>query len=322
MGCFKKKSDGATQQEYAEPQTGSQKFAYVFERRNRRNPYIGVGILPQKKTVKKTDDKKEEVKPQQDEKESLITSGATAQPINRWPGDESMTKLLKETYAKLDEVTGRLYEEIMDSFEHFDEISDDDFVKTFTNIYIIYRFYYQSKRGQNLKKYSKVLKSYIKSIEGTFNPVRYIYEYLGEIFTVLRNDFVKAQSKPSLFQELKSDFVYINQLLQSPLLTVRKKKFIDYIEKINKVTKKRYKELNRQLELYLSLYNDYKNSGVSVNGYVYSKDKEHENVLFVSDGVKRSGDIFWGDVKILKIGKGEVEIFYKGEKLILHLLEE
>ncbi len=323
-GCFKKKFAGNVQKENETTQVEKQKFAYVFERRNRRNPYIGVGILPENiKTPQKTYDKKEVVKTPQEDKKAGGISGSTIQKtINRWPADEETIKILRETYGKLDEVCGRVYEDIMDSLERFDEISDEDFVKTFADIYILYKFYYQSKRGNNLKKYTNTLKLLIDSIEKTFNPVRFIYEYLEETFSTFRSDFVKAQSKPSLFEELKDDLEYVNQLLRSPLLTIRKKKFIPYIEKINGEMAKNYRELNKKLNLYLSLYEDFKKSNVHISGYIYSKGEGRGNVLFVGDEVKRVGDVLWGDVEILGIGKGEMDVLYKGEKLILHFWEE
>lgn len=322
FGCFRKNA-GSKVDEYVVKQPTEQKFAYVFERKGRRNPYIGVGILPEKKKdTNKIDEKNMKGPPPQENKEASNIIPQTTRPINKWPGDENTTKILKETYSKLDMVAGHMYESIIDSFEHIDEISDDEFVSTFTNIYILYRLYYQSKRGENLKKYTNTLKSYIESIEKMVNPVKYIYEYLEELFTILRNDFVKAQNKPSLFEDLKDDMRYANKLLHSPLLVIRKKKFIEDIEKINKQTRKKYEALNRALNTYVDLYKEFKNSRVSISGYVYSKDKPEENVIFVADGMKKNGDTLWGDVKILGIGKGEVEVLYKGEKVILHFLEE
>lgn len=325
QGCFKKGAPEKKEESIQQEQQIGQKFSYVFERKNRRNPFIGVGILPEKKeeVAKKVTQKKEEKTPSQKEEEKLpVTPPATTQPVNIWPGDEETTKVLKEFYSKLDANAGFMYQNIMDSLEDIDELEDDEFTKIFDNIYLIYRFYYQSKKGANLKKYTQTLKNYIKSIEEIFNPVRYIYEYMEELFTDLRNDFVRAQSKPSLFKEVKSNMEYAKKLLYSPLLTIRKKKFKPYIEKIKKETRKKYKELSRKLDTYLALYNDFKNSNISINGYIYNKDKGDENVVFVGNEIKRKGDFLWDDVKILKIGKGEIEVLYKGDTLILHFLEE
>ncbi|MFN7182095.1 MAG: hypothetical protein ACK4NF_05405, partial [Planctomycetota bacterium] len=192
----------------------------------------------------------------------------------------------------------------------------------FTNIYLLYRFYYQSKKGAKLKKYTKTLKTYIKEVESIIHPVKYLYQYLEEYFSLLQKDLVNAQSKPSMFTQLKEDLSAINKLLTSPLLSIRKKNFIEFIEKIKTQTRKKYKNLERNVNLYLELYKEFKESGLAINGYIYNPDRIEDNVIFVGEQTKKVGDILWGDVEIVKIDKEGIVVNYRGERLILHFWEE
>ncbi len=145
---------------------------------------------------------------------------------------------------------------------------------------------------------------------------------MKEAFPIFQNDLIKAQNKPSSFPELKEDLSYINVLLNSPILSIRKKKFIEFIEKIESQMRRKYKKLEENVDLYLKLYEDFKASGVTINGYIYNQDKPEDNVLFVGNEIKRVGDILWSDVTISRIGKGEILVNYKNNRLILHCLEE
>ncbi len=174
VGCLKKLEMDFSDRDAGKEQVSSVgKFSYIFERKGRRNPYIGEGIFTPPVTVPKTSpDTKREVEKPVESKQPIVKTNETTTPIKKWPPDKELAKLLKETYKNMDVTAARIYEEIVDTLENIDDVSDEDFVNLFTNIYLLYKFYYQSKRGKILKKYTKELKTYIDEIESIFNPVK------------------------------------------------------------------------------------------------------------------------------------------------------
>jgi hypothetical protein len=312
-----------TTQQQEKKETQQEKFQYIFERRGRRNPYIEESLIKPKlppsppiqpSSQQTTTKKEEETKPVQIEKPSP--------PLRKWPPDPETAKLLKDFYNNLSNIAELLFKRTMNDLENLDELDEDEFDNFFTNIYLLYKAYYNSKRGTNLKKYSKTLKSYLQQIEEKLNPLKLLEYYLEESLVELNNKYPQAIQKPSLFVELNDDLQSIQKLLNSPILSIRKKIYINEINRIKNELKKGYEKLKKDVDTYLNLYKDFKNSGIKINGYLFNPSNPDENYIFVGNEMKKKEDKLWGDVEIVEIYDGKAEVLYKGKNLILNFWEE